>query len=353
MSQEHPAGTLISTKVKSTWLDRILQKPHALWFIATFYFLSYIPYSALTKLSSDGAFSESGDRLSGLAILPLATLASLAVMLLFLFGTGWWRYAHQKTVAWRSFSLTVPVPSLHTVLSGLCTAVILTMATLAFSVEGVPIVFMMLMLRGGVLFLAPLVDLITGRRPRRSAWIALGASLVALILAAADRLAVGMSASAFIVIALYLGAYFIRFQVMNRNAKTNDPEKTKRYFAEEQLIAAPASLLAMAALAAFGPTAVASELNTGFSLVTTPAIFFPLVTIGIFSQFTGIFGTLVLLDHREHSFSVPVNRAASVIAALAASSLLAAMGHAHYPSPLELVAATILVATIAMLSRAG
>lgn len=50
------------------------------------YFVAYAPYSALTKALSDGRL---GARVTGNAILPLSTLASLLAMVTFLLATGW------------------------------------------------------------------------------------------------------------------------------------------------------------------------------------------------------------------------------------------------------------------------
>lgn len=58
----------------------------------------------------------------------------------------------------------------------LCTAIILTTATMIFSL-GVPIVLAMLVMRGGgTLVIAPVVDAITRRRVHPTSWLALGLS---------------------------------------------------------------------------------------------------------------------------------------------------------------------------------
>jgi hypothetical protein len=98
-----------------------------IWLAAMGYFLAYAPYSALTKAMSSGALPGVPERITGIAILPVSTMASLVGMALFLWGTGWWRSATQFQFAGRSW----PRATRYTVLSGLCTAVILMTTTLA------------------------------------------------------------------------------------------------------------------------------------------------------------------------------------------------------------------------------
>ncbi|MCA9528119.1 MAG: hypothetical protein KC549_17655, partial [Myxococcales bacterium] len=78
---------------------------------------------------------------------------------------------------------SIPFPGRWTFLSGLCTAGIIATTTLAYTFEGVSIVFMMLLMRGGLLVLAPIVDKVTGRRVRWFSWAALAMSMGALLVA--------------------------------------------------------------------------------------------------------------------------------------------------------------------------
>ena len=74
------------------------------------------------------------------------------------------------------------------------------------------------------------------------------------------------------------------------------------------------------------------------------------VIIGLCSQATGVFGGLVLLDPRENSFAVPVNRAASVLAGLCATLIAAGFIGGQPLSSGELVGAVLVVAAIAALT---
>ena len=72
--------------------------------------------------------------------------------------------------------------------------------------------------------------------------------------------------------------------------------------------------------------------------------------IGILSQGTGIFGGLILLDRRENTFCVPVNRASSILAGVLASLSLALFFGHRPPGPMELLGATLVIAAILTLS---
>lgn len=62
------------------------------------------------------------------------------------------------------------------------------------------------------------------------------------------------------------------------------------------------------------------------------------------------FGGLILLDRRENSCCVPVNRASSVLAGLAASVALAQLAQLELPGGAELVGAGLVVLAIVALS---
>ena len=276
------------------------------------YFLCYVPFTALTKALSSGLVPGL-PAVDGAAILPASTAASVVVTFLFLFASGWWRDAGQVQLG----GLSLPAPSRWTALSGACTAVILVTATLAYTFEGVSIVFAMLLMRGGVLAIAPVVDLLSH-------------------------------------IGLYLAAYFVRLRLIDRLGKATDPAVTRRYFAEEQLVVAPFTLVMLgllALLALWGEGALMTQLHDGFTGGVTGLALILALLIGAFSQGTGIFGTLIFLDPRESSFAVPVNRSASVLAGVVATTILALTLGADFPSARELLGAGLVVLAVVVLSR--
>ncbi len=288
----------------------------SIWVWAFGYFAAYAPYSMLTKALSDGRL---GPKVPGNMILPISTFSSFIAAIVFLFATGWWRSATPFVIG----GLTLPRPTLFTTLSGLCGATILTTTTLAYTFDGVSIVFMMLLMRGGVLIMAPIVDAISKRRVRAASWVALGLTLMSLLVAVVGRdTGPRISLIAGLNVAAYLGAYFVRLQFMSKLAKSDSADATQRYFVEEQLVSTPAAFGALVLLAVIGAGHALNEIREGFTSLPFTSMWPWAVLIGVLSQGTGIFGALVLLDKSENSFSVPVNRASSVIAGVVATLTL-------------------------------
>lgn len=318
----------------------------AIWGFAFGYFACYAPYSALTKALSNGSLPGMTHGTTGFELLPSTTVASLVGMFLFLTSQGWWRYAGRRTV----LGVSVPWPGRWTFLSGLCTAAIIGTTTLAYTFTGTSIVFMMLLMRGGVLILAPLVDAWSGRVVRWPSWVALGLSFGAVAVATGGHVKLAITVGAMVDVAVYLLGYFVRLRFMSNQAKSDDPQASLRYFVEEQMIATPAIVATLAVLALIGEGRVMLELRHGFTEFFARGQMLQELCVGVLSQGTGIFGALILLDHRENSFTVPVNRASSVLA-----GVLATWGLSHWlglpgAGRGELVGAGLVVAAIAVLS---
>ena len=312
----------------------------ALFALAFGYFACYVPYSAITKALTSSAVRGAAT-VTGLALLPLTTLASLLAMLVTITWLGWWRYARPPGRRW-------PRPGRWTLLSGLATAAIVLSTTLAYTFEGVSLPFVMLVMRGGVLVLAPVVDMISGRHIRWFSWGALALSLLSLADAFATRTG-ALPVACAVDLAIYLAAYFVRLRLMAHIGKSADPAIRRRYFVEEQMVATPAALLGLGVLAALGPHAVHAALRQGFAhLWPTSTAGWALVA-GVCSQGTGVFGGLLLLDASEATYCVPLNRAASILGGVAASAGLALVFGLAPPSAWELVGAAILTSAIALL----
>jgi len=322
-------------------LSQLRLEDLSIWAWAFGYFACYVPYSALTK-----TVTGPGSGLSGLAILPITTAVSMVGSFAFITALGWWKSAGRGTIGRRS----LPMPGRWTFLSGLCSAAIIGTTTLAYTFEGTSIVFMMLWMRGGVLVLAPIVDLISRRKVRRTAWGALALSLAAVLLATAGGVELKLSGWAMVDIAVYLLAYFIRLQFMSRMSKSPDPESRRRYFVEEQMVATPAIVLVLGLLAVWGQGEGMLEVRHGFTDVMFSDAVGWLLLIGLFSQGTGVFGALILLDPRENSFSVPVNRASSVVAGVLAGYGLYVFSGAPPPGAAELLGAGLVIAAVLLLS---
>lgn len=319
---------------------------YSIWFFAFGYFASYVPYSALTKAVSSGQIG--GTPISGIELLPVSAVASLVGMFLFITAMRWWKYASSVTLG----SLRLPCPSRYTFLSGVCTAGVIATTTLAYTFDGVSIVFMMLLMRGGVLILAPIVDAITGRQVRWFSTVGLVLSINALLVAFLEDkdAGFGLTLAALANVALYLGAYFVRLRFMTRLAKSDDPALRTRYFVEEQMVATPTLVLLLAIGALVGQGSLLGDLRAGFTTFFDRPVVLEGILIGVFSQGTGIFGGLVLLDKRENSYSVPVNRCASVLAGIAASYAIMIWLGGPGPSAHELMGAFLIVQAILFLT---
>jgi hypothetical protein len=313
----------------------------SIWLHALGYFACYVPYAALTKAASSGLL-VGGWRLGGVVLLPISVLASAIAMITFLTWRGWWRHADQRVILGRS----VPVPDGPTAASGLATAVVVATTTLSYTFAS-SILLMMVLMRGGVLVLAPVVDAVAGRHVRSRAWAALGLSLLALILGLGGSPDGGLDASSIVCVVAYLGGYFVRLRAMSAQAKTADAAASVRFFVQEQMVATPALLLVLLVAAVSRATPWSTDLATGF-LGLGDALPW-VVAIGVLSQGTGVFGALILLDGRENAFCVPVNRASSVLAGLLGSAVLALVLGAAAPSASDLGGAGLLVAALVVL----
>jgi hypothetical protein len=318
------------------------------------YFASYIPYTMLTKIVTKGlGFGLDGMSFTGFEIQPIAVFASFASMYFFLTASRWWRYCTHSTI----LGVSIPRPQWFTLLSGICTASQIITTTLAYTFGGISIVFAMLLMRGGVLVMAPIVDLVVKRRRRKiywPSWIAAGLSLGAVVVAVFGKMGTALTLAAGIDIALYLGGYFLRLYIMSSWAKSDDAIERKRYFAEEQMVANVVLPLALLIMAWFGrepgSAGMLAELWRGFTVLPWQGYFIVIFLVGVFSFGTGLFGSLIYLDGRENTFTVPANRAASILAGVIADYALAIFYGQRYPGAAELVGAGLIVLAIAFLA---
>jgi len=309
--------------------------------LALGYFTCYVPYSALTKAVTSGLWPGGGGPVSGFRLLPVSVMATVVCMLLTTTLMGWWRHISRR----RLFGIEVPWPGGWTFLSGLCTAVIICTTTLAYSINGSSIVFMLLLLRGGVLLLAPLVDVLYKHRVAWSSWAGLLLSLLATGIALSENKG-GLSWMAALDVAAYLTGYFFRLQLMSRFAKTRERQVNLRYFAEEHLVASPLLLVLLAVFALAGGGESARQLREGFSSMLFTAEALPAALIGGFYEALFIFGTWIYLHPGEHSFSIPVNRSSSLLSGVVASYGLSFILGMQPPSAHQILSAALILLAI-------
>lgn len=316
--------------------------------IVLLYLLSYLPNVIITKLVTSLPHPGLGRPLTGLETLPASLIVSLVTTYAFIWLSGWHRDAHGVAIAGRR----LPVPTRYTLLSGVGTALVLFTVPLSFTFVGVSIPFIQLLMRGDILIIAPVVDFIFGRKVRWWSWAALFMVAVALGITLRARGGIDLPPLAMATVALYTIGYFIRLAVMTKVSKTGEPDSVRGYFVEEKLFALPLSVAALAGLSAAGLGSQAGELRWGFVSVWSDPVILPLTLIGVTLTIISIFAIIILLDPRENAYCVPLERAASLVAGIGGSVLLAWIWHLPMPRPAELLGAAILIAAIILLSVA-
>jgi len=317
-----------------------------IWGLGLGYYLSYTPYSGLTKALSSGLLPGTHGAVLGPVLLPVSAIATLAGMFGFITVAGWWKYAGRRTF----FGISVPFPRKLTFLSGVCMATIMGTTTLAFSFAGLSIVLVLVLLRGGTLVIAPIVDHIVGRRVRWFSWTAMLVSLAAVLVALSEASSYTLTIAAALDISAYLAAYFFKLQFMSRLAKTQDRETTLRYFVEEQIVAAPLLVLVLTVMAFVGAGNMMLAFRTGLTtfLMTPAAIYAALV--GLCYAALCICTTLIFLDRRENTFCVPMHCGSSMLAGFTATAILAYLYNLSAPTMVQTLGAGFIVVALGFLS---
>lgn len=318
------------------------------------YFLGYIPYAMLTKMLTSGLLpGMDGHGYSGFIIQPVIVTATVITMYVYLWLSGWYKYATQ----WQLGRWSLPRPRACTLLAGICTSGIIITTTLAYTFEGVSIVFAMLLMRGGLLMMAPLVDLLSVKRRRKiywPSWIAAGLSLAALLVSFSSKSGTAMTVIATVDIVLYLTSYFLRLNMMSAWAKSHDIDEMKRFFAEDQMTANTVLLLGTFVFAFIGagmdPASIPGQLWRG--VVEFPFLGYNwiCIAIGVTSFSGGLFGSLIFLDRRENTFTVPANRVSSVLSGVIATYLMAIFYGGRYPGADEMLGVGLIITAIVFLT---
>ena len=312
------------------------------------YFLMYLPNVIITRLVTSIPHPDLGRPPTGLETLPASLIINLVLTYLLIWLSGWHRDANAIEVAGRR----VPVPTRYTLVSGFGTALILFTVPLSFTFQNVSIPFIQLLMRGDILLIAPLVDIVFGRKVRWWSWAALLMVLFALVITLSDRGGLRIPPLALATVILYTLGYFIRLAVMTKVSKTGDPASIRKYFVEEKMIALPASVAALALLSWSGLGSQASELEWGFVKVWTDPVILPLFAIGATLTVISVLSIVILLDARENAYCVPLERAASLVAGVGGALLLAWFWGLPQPRDAELIGAAILIGAIVLLSIA-
>jgi len=317
-----------------------------IWALGLGYFLSYTPYSGLTKALSNGLFSSTNGPVRGPVLLPISAIATVIGMFTFITVRGWWKYASRREF----FGYQVPCPRRLTFLSGICMATIMGTTTLAFTFGGLSIVFVLVLLRAGTLIIAPIVDSIVGRRVRWFSWSAMLISLSAVLIALNDASRYTLTIAAIIDVAAYLAAYFFKLQFMSRLAKSDEREASRRYLVEEQMVASPLLVVALVIMAFIGYGDVMMGFRTGLTtFVTTPGAVFAAL-VGFCYAALCVCTSLIFLDRRENTFCVPMHCGSSMLAGFTATIILGFLYNQPMPTVGQNVGSGLLIVALGFLS---
>lgn len=325
--------------------------PLSIWLLGVGYFAFYLPYAALTKATTQGY--ATGGPVSGFIILPVSVLTTALLLYLFATAMGWWRLLDQRQVYGRS----IPVPRKASLISGIATAVIIVTTTLAYSFAGISIVFMMVLMRGGVLVIARVTDAAARRVVHWYSAVAMMLTFAALFAIFAENGGYQITLIAALDVAAYLTGYICRFQVMQRITKSRNRRERFKYLTEELAVAMPVLVLGLVLLAIIGANDMMLEVRAGFLGFWTDSATPFAVLIGLCYASLYICGTLIYIDPREYTFCVPVNRASSILSGVAAAYLLAYLTDHATPSGYQFVGAGLLISGLMVLAigvrRAG
>lgn len=300
-----------------------------IWVLALGYFAFYIPYAALTKALSSNLLASKGwvdtsEPIGAAGFLPLVLFGTIITMPAIIYFSGWYRYLVREQV--------LPTQGLGIVssrgitpwiiLSGVSFALIIATTTLAYSFQGVSIVFALLLMRGGVLVMSPLIDKVFSREVHWYSWAGLVLTLfsVGFALAKVDEYYMGWPV--LLNLGAYLTGYIFRLQMMTRYAKDAQESLNRRFFVAENTVAMiTLTLLAIGTLF-FYLINKNIHLMAFFQQMVATGILWPALLIGVFYGFLGVFGSLIYLNRRENTFSIPVNRSASLLSGVFATLLL-------------------------------
>jgi protein-tyrosine-phosphatase len=311
------------------------------------YFAFYLPYCALVRAMASGLLPRvHGAPVSGFQLLPAVALGSLAAMPLYVLLSGRWRDASR--VSWRGREL--PGIGRELLVSAFWTAIIIGTTTLNFTFKGVSILLVLLLMRGGILILSPIVDKLRRRAVAWYSWAALAVSLAAVWVALADVDNYRLTWLAALSLAAYLAAYFARFEIMSRLAKSHDEPRNRRYFIEEHAAATPILVALLAVGAVVGHGESLEQLRWGFTrLLATPAAL-PAFLAGVCYEGLFVFTSLIFLNRREYTYCVPVHCSSSLFAGMAASYVLAALYGVAPPSGAQYLGLALVLVAILLLA---
>jgi hypothetical protein len=198
--------------------DSMAQRRFGIELASLCYVLAYLPYVVLTRLVSTNNAEGLGRPLTGLEILPVMLSTGAIFTFALIWISGWGRDVARLKVG----ALALPFATKWTALSGVCTALVLVTVPLSYTFKDVSIPFMQLLMRGDILIIAPLVDLLSRRKVHWWSWAALAIVAIALVITLSARGGLKLPPLAIVTIVVYTIGYFGRLWIMSRVSKDDD-----------------------------------------------------------------------------------------------------------------------------------
>jgi hypothetical protein len=303
-----------------------------IWLFGLGYFVAYTPYAGLVKAMSAGKLPGLSG-IEGLTLLPSVLAGTIVTLPIFVLFLGWWRYAR--------------VPSRAMIISGFGTSLIIATTTLAYAFHNISVLFALLLLRGGMLIIAPITDLLGRRRVRWFSSVALIISLSAVCLGIVATTSHHLTLAAIINLGVYLAGYQIRLPQMTKHAKVEHPETTRTYFVGEIMV----TLIFLALIPLVGAALGVNTLRNGLALVVSGSATANVgFLIGALYATLYVFTTLIYLDRRENTFCMAMNCCSSLLAGIAASFALSQILGMPTPKWFELTGVGMIIVALMFLS---
>jgi hypothetical protein len=303
-----------------------------IWLFGLGYFIAYTPYAGLVKAMSAGKLPGLAG-IDGLELLPSVLAGTIITLPIYVLLLGWWRYAR--------------VPSRPVLISGFGTALIIATTTLAYAFHNISVLFALLLLRGGMLIIAPITDLLGRRRVRWFSSVALVISLSAVGLGIIATNNHRLTLAAIINLTVYLLGYQLRLPQMTRYAKVEHKETTRTYFVSEIMV----TLVFLALIPLGGAVLGVVSLRSGLALIVSGSATANIgFLIGVLYATLYVFTTLIYLDRRENTFCMAMNCCSSLMAGIVASYGLSQILGMATPAWFELTGVGMIIVALMFLS---
>ncbi len=315
--------------------------------------LCYIPLSMMTKMSSKGLFTTLGGYgVTSFEMMPLFVIGTTIITAIFFTLSGWWKYI-AKVRIWK---FEIPVPRIYTFFSGLCIVGQIFTVIWLYAFKGISIVFAALLMKGGVIILAPIVDSVLKNKRRKifwPSWIAAVLSLCAMIIAFIEKGDTALTLVCLLDIAIYLTAYFVKLTIISLWSKDSHATNKKRFIAEEQLsmLICMIIIIFIGVIIGSGSTdGIFREMWRGVFVLPAKGFIVEPILIGMAGFCAGVFASVVFLDRRENTFCVTMIQSSSIIAGTIATILLALLYNQPFPGIYKMISVLIVLLAIVTLT---